>query len=701
MSKPRPERVKELFAQAVELPAAERAVFLDEACGEDNELRLRVERLLESLESAGSFLASPTQTSIGELSSPSGVELPPGTMLGARYRINALAGTGGMGQVYRAEDLELDQTVALKLIPDEVGRDEARLARLRDEVRIARQVSHPNVCRVYDIGEAEGRHFLSMEWIEGRDLASVLKAEGRLDSDRAASIARQIGAGLAAAHDRGVVHRDLKPANVMVDARGVARITDFGIAALAGVGRGDKAREGTPHYMSPEQLSGDEVGAPSDIYSLGLVLYELFTGKPVYTGKTHEELAQQRRESLPPPSRLARDIEPGVEKLILRCLSDDPARRPAGARELVDALPGASALDEAMSVAQQRADRIAAFRDEVTELRQAGLLELEAEKLRTVERHHERVLRDLVRHYDVDVGERGKQLSLGMRAVSFIGAFALAASVYYFFYRIWGTISTSLQMAILVAAPIAALFLTAAIARRERQRTFTLMAGLVAFSCLVANTALVEGTFNLAPSPWPLLAWGLFGLMLAYAYRLRFPLVLGLVVLNAFLSSSILHWTGGYWPQYVLRPEGFVPGGFVLLIVGLLIHHRQHADFGAVYRVLGVVFVVAPTILIGTFGMLSYLTVDERSIEIGYQAVGFASAAAAIWLGIARREKEVVYTGTFLFVALLFVEFVNWWWEWMPKYLFFLIIALTSIAVVLGLKRLRRTLTARLVEAEA
>ncbi len=699
MSKPRPYRVKEVFAQAVELPLEERAAFLDEACGADTELRLRVEQLLESLERAGPFLASPTQTSVGELPSREGPGLRPGTMLGTRYRIVAWAGMGGMGEVYRAEDLELDQTVALKLIPEEVGRDEARLARLRDEVRIARRVSHPNVCRVYDIGEAGGRHFLSMEWIEGRDLASLLRAEGRLAADRASSIARQIGAGLAAAHDRGVVHRDLKPANIMVDERGLARITDFGIAAVAGVVRGDKAREGTPHYMSPEQLSGEEVGSASDIYSLGLVLYELFTGNPVYTGRTLEELTRQRQEPLPPPSRLARDIDPSVEKLILRCLADDPTRRPAGARRLVDALPGAGALDQAMNRAQQRADRIAAFRLEVAELRQAGLLEIDAEELRAVETHHERVLRDLVRDYDVDLGERGKQLSLGMRAVSFVGAFALAASVYYFFYRIWGTISTSMQVGILAGAPIATLFLTAGIARRERQRTFTLMSGLVAFSCLVADTALLESTFNLAPSPWPLLDWGLFALMLAYAFDLRLLLVVGLVVLNAFLSSSILHWTGGYWPQYVLRPEGFVPGGLVLLIVGL--RGLRDADFGAAYRVLGIVFIVAPTILLGMFGMLSYLTFEERSLEIAYQVLGFALSAAAIWLGIARCEKEVVYTGTSLFVALLFVEFVNWWWTWMPKYLFFLIVALTSIAVVLGLKRLRRTLTARLVEAEA
>ena len=464
-----------------------------------------------------------------------------------------------MGEVYRAEDLKLGQTVALKLLPEELGHDEARLSRLLDEVRIARQVSHPNVCRVYDIGEAEGRHFLSMEWIEGQDLASVLRTEGRLPADRATFIARQICAGLAAAHDCRVVHRDLKPANVMLDARGVARITDFGLAEVASVVRGKRPGRERRTTCRRSNSPAKRSAFPSDIYSLGLVLYELFTGRQGYTGETLEELTQQRREPPPPPSSLARDIDPGVEKLILRCLERDPTRRPPSARDLVDALPGGGSFAEALIAAQQRADRIAAFRAEVSELRRAGLLRISEEDLRAVDEHHDRVLRDLVQRFDVDVSERGKQLSLGMRAVSFLGAFALAASVYYFFYQIWGIISTPLQIGILGGAPIATLFLTAVVARRERSGYFTLMSGLVAFACLVVNTSLLESTFNLALSPLPLLTWGVFALILAYGYRLRLLLVVGLVVLNAFLAATLLHWTGGYWPEYLMRPEGFLP----------------------------------------------------------------------------------------------------------------------------------------------
>ncbi len=180
-------------------------------------------------------------------------------MLAERYRIVGLVGRGGMGEVYKAEDLKLDQTVALKFLPEAIALDGAALARFHKEVRITRQVSHANVCRVYDIGEVEGRHFLSMEFIDGEDLSSLLRRIGRLPGDKAIEVARQICAGLAAAHDNGVVHRDLKPANIMIDGRGKALITDFGVAVVAQELRGDEVIAGTPGYMAPEQLTGKEV----------------------------------------------------------------------------------------------------------------------------------------------------------------------------------------------------------------------------------------------------------------------------------------------------------------------------------------------------------------------------------------------------------------------------------------------------------
>ena len=217
----------------------------------------------------------------------------PGTVLAGRYRITGLLGRGGMGEVYRADDLKLEQPVALKFLPHGLDADGERLARFYREVRVARQVSHPAVCRVYDVGEAEGHFFLSMELVDGENLASLLRRIGRLPPDKALDIARQLCAGLAAAHEKGVLHRDLKPANLMLDGQGNVRITDFGLAGLAESLREEDVRSGTPCYMSPEQLQGREVSVRSDIYALGLVLYELYTGPPRLPGQVARRVRAQ------------------------------------------------------------------------------------------------------------------------------------------------------------------------------------------------------------------------------------------------------------------------------------------------------------------------------------------------------------------------------------------------------------------------
>src|ERR1700756_78653 len=189
----------------------------------------------------------------------------PGSLLAGRYRIVALLGRGGMGEVYRATDLTLGQSVALKFLPEEAARDQRLLERFHGEVRVARQVTHPNVCRVYDIGEVEGTPFISMEYVDGEDLSSLLTRIGRLPADKAVETARKICAGLAAAHDRGVIHRDLKPQNIMMNKRGEVVIMDFGLAAIADQISGAEVRNGTPAYMAPEQLKANEVTVKSDI----------------------------------------------------------------------------------------------------------------------------------------------------------------------------------------------------------------------------------------------------------------------------------------------------------------------------------------------------------------------------------------------------------------------------------------------------
>ena len=277
-----------------------------------------------------------------------GGRLLPGTVLLDRYRVIELLGRGGMGEVYRAEDLVLGQPVALKFLPAGLRDDPERLSRFYNEARMAREVTHPAVCRVHDVAEADGVTFLSMEYVDGEDLASLLRRIGRLPRDKALEIARQLCAGVAAAHDKGVVHRDLKPQNVMLDGRGQVRITDFGLAGLAGTIHGDDVRSGTPGYMSPEQLSGREVTARSDLYAVGLVLYELFTGKRAYPGRGLAEVRKQHDQPLSPPSSLVDDLDPAVDTAVLRCLEDEPAQRPASARAVSALLPGGDPLASAL-----------------------------------------------------------------------------------------------------------------------------------------------------------------------------------------------------------------------------------------------------------------------------------------------------------------------------------------------------------------
>jgi serine/threonine-protein kinase len=277
----------------------------------------------------------------------------PGSILAKRYRIVGLLGRGGMGEIYRADDLKLGQPVALKLLPEAVQRDPDRLNRFLNEVKVALKVSHPNVCRVHDIGETDGQHYISMEYVDGEDLASLLRRIERLPESKAVQIARQLCAGVAAAHEQGILHRDLKPANVMIDGRGRAKITDFGLAGLAESIKGEEVRAGTPTYMAPEQLAGKEVTVRSDVYSLGLVLYELFTGKRAFEAATRDELRRMHEESTPTsPSSHVDGMDPSVERVILRCLEKDPSERPASALGVAAALPGGDPLAAALAAGE-------------------------------------------------------------------------------------------------------------------------------------------------------------------------------------------------------------------------------------------------------------------------------------------------------------------------------------------------------------
>lgn len=374
-------KIDELFEAVLEREPQERAAFLDQACGEDRELRREVEKMLNFDKQAEDFIktdvfnvaakliSQPHDPSPARVKDPGAVKRPfssltsdsiddarfiSGDILSERYRIVGLLGRGGMGEVYRADDLKLKQPVALKFLPASLTANGATLARFYKEVSVARQISHRHVCRVYDVAEYQGEHFISMEFVRGEELSSLLKRIGRLPQDKAIDVARQLCAGLAAVHERGVLHRDLKPANIMLDEHGEVRITDFGIAALAGEIDRREAMSGTPAYMSPEQLEGHELTVKSDIYSLGLVLYELFTGKKAFEASSLAELLRLRRSETTPtsPAQFVPELDPLVERVIFRCLERDPAKRPASALQISAALPGGDPLAAALAAGE-------------------------------------------------------------------------------------------------------------------------------------------------------------------------------------------------------------------------------------------------------------------------------------------------------------------------------------------------------------
>lgn len=363
MTPERHEQIKKIFLTACDLEESARPAYINRACGNDAELREEVEALFRHhhpgtiiaghadggqagsdphADDASSAVSATSAQAVlqGEAGPPERFSI--GTVIADRYRVVGRLGAGGMGEVYRVQDLKLQQAVALKFIWQGRANDPIWLARLRNEASLARRVTHPNVCRIYDIGEVDGQAFISMEYVDGENLASLIKRIGKLPREKMIQIAWQLCAGLGAAHRQGVLHRDLKPANIMIDGHGDVRITDFGIAVLSEADAKSALAAGTPGYIAPEVLYGRPASARSDIYALGLVLYEAITGQAVISEENARAiLAGQRVE---PPSRWADGIDPAFERIVLRCLEPEPDDRPASVYEVAAALPGGDPL---------------------------------------------------------------------------------------------------------------------------------------------------------------------------------------------------------------------------------------------------------------------------------------------------------------------------------------------------------------------
>ncbi|MBA7623130.1 Serine/threonine-protein kinase PknD [subsurface metagenome] len=268
-------------------------------------------------------------------------ELTTGSIFAERYQIIEELGKGGMGNVYKIFDKKIKEKVALKLLKPEIGTDKKTIERFSNELKFARKISHRNVCRMYDLGEEEGNHYITMEYVPGEDLKSTIIRVGQLSVGKTIFIAKQVCEGLAEAHRLGVVHRDLKPQNIMLDKEGNVRIMDFGIARSLKTKRLTAAGViiGTPEYISPEQVEGKETDQRSDIYSLGVILYEMITGRIPFEGETPLSIAVKHKSETPQdPKELNSQIPEDLARLILRCMEKDKEKRYQGADELLSEL---------------------------------------------------------------------------------------------------------------------------------------------------------------------------------------------------------------------------------------------------------------------------------------------------------------------------------------------------------------------------
>ena len=265
-------------------------------------------------------------------------ELATGSTFAGRYQVIEELGHGGMGKVYKVFDTDIKEKIALKLLRPEIALDKETIERFSNELKLARKISHRNVCRMFDLGKAEGTTFITMEFVPGEDLKKLIRKTSQLGAGRAVSIAKQVCDGLAEAHRLGTIHRDLKPQNIMVDEDGNARIMDFGIArSLRGKGiTGAGVMIGTPEYMSPEQVEGKEVDERSDIYSLGVILFEMVTGRVPFEGDTPFTIGVKHKSEQPRnPRELNAHIPEDLSRLILRCLEKDKTKRFQAAEELL------------------------------------------------------------------------------------------------------------------------------------------------------------------------------------------------------------------------------------------------------------------------------------------------------------------------------------------------------------------------------
>jgi len=339
--------------------------------------------------------------------------------------------------------------------------------------------------------------------------------------------------------------------------------------------------------------------------------------------------------------------------------------------------------------AQKRVDRIRAFQKELEALDSDGALRLSPEQLHQTNQYHTNLIDKLNHEFDTDVTEVEKKISIGMRILTFLGGTALCASVFFFFYQIWGSIPIPAQIILLIISPILSLLLMEYFSKKEKTLYYATLAALLAFTCFFLNLRVLGSIYNIAPSPNAFLAWGLFAIFIAYYKNLRLLLAIGLICILGFFSTNFGTWYGIYWLNSYEKPENFLLVGIIMTFLPNFFNKLGENDFTWIYRLVGLTTIFTAILFLSYSGGWSYLYIDNDVIENSYLALGFFFSSLTIWLGIKHNSPCVTNIGTSFFTLNLYIKLIDWWWDNLPKYLFFLLISLITIGLLSVFKRLR------------
>lgn len=345
---------------------------------------------------------------------------------------------------------------------------------------------------------------------------------------------------------------------------------------------------------------------------------------------------------------------------------------------------------ESKQQAQARANQIQAFNLELQQLHIDNVLTLSNEQSLQIKDYHSTLLASLSGAFDVDTNNTEKQLSHGLKIAAFFVALGMAASVFFMFYQFWGHFSPLAQSIVLLASPLLMLLSCWILLKKDASGYYAKIAGFLSLVCFILNLSMLGEIYNITPSPDAFLIWSLMSLGLAYLTRSRLLLASAIMLFAGFLSARIGVWFGLYWMSFGERPETFfIPAVIVFSLGHLSVKHYE--NFAAVYRIFGALLLLLPILVLSHWARGSYINLDREVIEGIYQVMGFALSAALIALGVRRNWNDAINTGTVFFTLFLYTKMFDWFWEWFPKYLFFLVIALMSLLMLMVFKRIRGT----------